>query len=66
MLTFIFLGSQRHALAVPGAETTACAPIPDCPDIYGNERDGSGFGSVVHVAIGAGSVWLEEPSDWIL
>ena len=32
MLSFIFLGTDAHPLAVPGAETTACVPILGCPN----------------------------------
>ena len=32
MLSFLFLGTDAHPLAVPGAETTGCVPLPGCPD----------------------------------
>jgi glucose/arabinose dehydrogenase len=32
MLSFLFLGGLPHPLAVPGLETTGCAPMTGCPD----------------------------------
>ncbi len=35
MLSFLFLGGEPHALAVPGATTTGCVPIVGCDDAPG-------------------------------
>jgi hypothetical protein len=36
VLGFLFLGAPRHALAVPGEESSSCVPMAGCPPIISN------------------------------